>query len=178
MIQTYVVNHHAPIVMVILSMGDLTNALGAPNLPRWVSPNAQELVATRPVFADPASSWKVECGSVSGELTAEQMNSVFGMQRIQFGVYTDLVNTEVRVVHSSSVFGGCDEVMDLFSSTSPECSWGDNAMSLVTPRFIREHIEQHHDSDPEEPTDLDIMVNTVFRRLELVGADVMVDLES
>lgn len=86
-------------------------------------------------------------------------------------------------VESSEVFEGCPLAREVFANGDPQCGWGDNNRSLVTPGVIRDalldavDLPDPEDDEPEGPTDEQKQVALVVKRLDALG-EMYIDLEN
>ena len=84
-------------------------------------------------------------------------------------------------VEPSEVFEGCPLALEVFAISEPQCSWGDNNRSLVTPDVIRTALEDAvslpDPEDDEETTEEQKQVAIVVGRLDSLG-ETYIDLEN
>jgi hypothetical protein len=76
-------------------------------------------------------------------------------------------------VSSSEVFAALPLAQEIFANSEPECSWGDNNRSLVTPDVIRSALD---DADKNTPAERK-QVKEAIKRLVSLG-ETYIDLES
>lgn len=76
-------------------------------------------------------------------------------------------------VRASEVFSGCRKAWDAFCQSEPECTWGSNNRSLVTPDVIITALESCCPEEEEDQPEIE----TVIARLEGLG-QTYVDLEN
>lgn len=76
-------------------------------------------------------------------------------------------------VSATDVFKNCPLAWDVFSNSDPDCTWGDNNRSMVTPDVIYTQL----DEIDEDQSDIVDQVNLVKRRLHDLG-QTYIDLES
>ena len=83
-------------------------------------------------------------------------------------------------VEGTEVFKDCPNALVVFFESNPDCSWGDNNRTLVSPDVIIDSIESIVDlSEPDnDEKSLDSQVRTVFERLDGLPENVYVDLEN
>lgn len=77
-------------------------------------------------------------------------------------------------VEASDVFKDCQEAWTCFADSEPDCSWGNNNRTMVTPNTIIESLEEAHFED--EPN-LEKEIDVVIKRLKELG-QMYVDLEN
>ena len=78
-----------------------------------------------------------------------------------------------RYVEASEVFKDLPKAADVFYDSEPDCSWGDNSRSMITPEFIIRIIAEANVEDEEEQKQCKKLVE----RLENLGK-IYVDLEN
>lgn len=78
----------------------------------------------------------------------------------------------LKYVQSSDVFFGYSGVCEDFSNSEPDCTWGNNNFSLVTPQTIIDALEGLDEPTDEEGTEV------VIERLKSIPEGVYVDLEN
>ncbi len=78
----------------------------------------------------------------------------------------------VPFVNASSLFLGCDLAFDYFCNSSPQCSWGDNRYSLISPQTIRDSLVHDY-----EGSDLAHQISKVERRICALPPGVCINLE-
>ena len=76
-----------------------------------------------------------------------------------------------QYVEASEVFKGFGLALDVFVNSDPNCTWGNNNRSMVTPDVIIDALEN---SDEEEQT----QVKKVVKILKSLPQDMYVDLEN
>jgi hypothetical protein len=76
-------------------------------------------------------------------------------------------------VSSSEVFEGLPLAQEIFANSEPECSWGGNNRSLITPDVIRSALD---DADKDTPAERK-QVKEAVKRLVSLG-ETYIDLES
>lgn len=77
-----------------------------------------------------------------------------------------------QFVSATDVFKGCGLAWDVFAGGDPDCSWGDNNRTMVTPDVIIRVLEQdEHEGSTKR------QVTIALKRLEQLG-QTYVDLES
>lgn len=76
-----------------------------------------------------------------------------------------------QYVEASEVFKGFGLAWDVFVNSDPNCTWGNNNRSMVTPDVIIDALEN---SDEEEQT----QVKKVVKILKSLPQDMYVDLEN
>jgi hypothetical protein len=76
-------------------------------------------------------------------------------------------------VSVSDVFKGCKMAWNAFANSDPDCTWGDNNRSLVTPDVIYNQLDDYSADTKEEQRQISI----VKKRLTKLG-QTYIDLES
>jgi hypothetical protein len=76
-------------------------------------------------------------------------------------------------VESSEVFEGCPLAHAVFANSDPQCSWGDNNRSMVTPDVIRQALDEANEVQGAACK----QVREVNRRLDALG-EMYIDLEN
>ena len=71
-------------------------------------------------------------------------------------------------VEASEVFKNCPEAWEFFAASDPDCTWGSNNRTLVTPDVIAVSLEEGDQTK---------QVKTVLRRLKKLG-QTYIDLEN
>lgn len=79
-----------------------------------------------------------------------------------------------QFVESSEVFKDCHNAMEVFSECDPDCSWGNNNRTLVTPDTIINALEDAYIDEASVATEID----TVLARLRELDPTMYVDLEN
>lgn len=79
-----------------------------------------------------------------------------------------------QYVEASEVFKGFGLAWDVFINSDPQCSWGDNNRTMVTPDVI---IDAMEDSDLNEGNE-EKQVEQVVKILRSLPQDMYVDLEN
>ena len=79
-----------------------------------------------------------------------------------------------RYVEATEIFKGFGLAWDVFINGDPQCSWGDNNRSMVTPDVIIDALEQ---SDLNEGNEAK-QVQKVIEILQSLPHDMYVDLEN
>lgn len=75
---------------------------------------------------------------------------------------------------ASELFKDCPRAFTAFCYCDPECSWGDNNVSLITAGLIFDALE---DDDDEYENTMN-QIKTVKKRLVEIGMAAYIDLES
>lgn len=78
-----------------------------------------------------------------------------------------------KFVEATEVFKDCPKAWDVFFNGSPDCSWGDNNRTMVTPDVISNCIRASDYDDGDE-----LQVKKVLKRLESIEPNTYVDLEN
>lgn len=79
-----------------------------------------------------------------------------------------------QFVSATEVFKGQDLAWDAFVNSNPNCTWGDNNRTLVTPDVIIDSLElTDFDAGDEEN-----QINVALERLKKIPEGVYVDLEN
>lgn len=89
-----------------------------------------------------------------------------------------------KFIDASNLFAGSVKVWDIFKHGDPDCSWGDNNRTMVTPQTIIKVLEDHlrifgtswHSSD-----DIQLVVNKCKAIIEFskpLNEPVYIDLEN
>jgi hypothetical protein len=79
-------------------------------------------------------------------------------------------------VSATDVFENCPLAWDVFSNSDPDCTWGDNNRSMVTPDVIYTQLDDIYDDDDEQ-SEVARQVKLVKLRLHDLG-QTYIDLES
>lgn len=79
-----------------------------------------------------------------------------------------------QFIEATEVFEGQNLAWDAFVNSEPNCTWGDNNRSMVTPDVVIDALE---DSGPDEGEEKK-QVNVVLERLKNIPEGVYVDLEN
>jgi hypothetical protein len=82
-----------------------------------------------------------------------------------------------KFIEATEIFRDCPAAWEMFANSDPECSWGNNNRTMVTPDVIVGVIEDVYDDD-EFVTVEGKQVRLVFDRLEALEDHVYVDLEN
>jgi len=85
-----------------------------------------------------------------------------------------MVVKSCKFVEASNVFRGCPLAWDLFINSNPNCTWGDNNRSMVTPDVISDAL-QDADTDSEDQAN---QVESVVSKLASIEPNTYVDLEN
>lgn len=79
-----------------------------------------------------------------------------------------------QYVEASEVFKGFGLAWDVFINSDPQCSWGDNNRSMVTPDVIIDAMEESDLNEGNEQK----QVEQVVKILRSLPQDMYVDLEN
>lgn len=79
-----------------------------------------------------------------------------------------------QYVEASYVFKDCPLAWDVFSNGEPDCSWGDNNRTLVTPDLIFNLLDER---SAENGKRAKAQIKTVLKRLVKLG-QTYIDLEN
>jgi hypothetical protein len=79
-----------------------------------------------------------------------------------------------QFVEATEVFKGHPLAWELFLDSNPNCTWGDNNRSMVSPDVVIDALE---DSEPDAG-DQEKQVGQVVERLKKIPEGVYVDLEN
>jgi hypothetical protein len=79
-------------------------------------------------------------------------------------------------VESSEVFRDCPSAMEVFSECDPDCSWGNNNRTMVTPDVIINTLDGAYIDEDE--AELQKEIDTVLARLRELPHTMYVDLEN
>jgi hypothetical protein len=79
-----------------------------------------------------------------------------------------------QFIEGTDVFEGQSLAWNAFVDSSPNCTWGDNNRTLVTPDVIIDSLELTDFDEGEE----DKQINVVLERLKSIPEGVYVDLEN
>lgn len=77
---------------------------------------------------------------------------------------------KVDCVNSSDLFDGCEKAWNIFCSSNPNCTWGDNIRSMVSAYMIGRTLLKEDSKNRQ--------VKKVIKRIESQDLDFLVDLES
>jgi hypothetical protein len=87
----------------------------------------------------------------------------------------DMMNIKTcQYVEASEIFKSYDLAWDVFITSDPDCSWGDNDRTLVLPDVIIENLEHTDFEDNNEYR----AVEQVVKILKNIPVDVYIDLEN
>ena len=79
-----------------------------------------------------------------------------------------------QYVEASEVFKGCDLAWNVFFNSNPQCSWGDNNRTMVTPDVIIDAMEESAENVGKEQK----QVEKVVKILRSLPQDMYIDLEN
>lgn len=79
-------------------------------------------------------------------------------------------------VPASDIFKDQGNAWDLFFNGEPDCTWGDNNRTLVTPETISNCLDECLECADDQATEDEVA--TVKKRLESIPQGVYVDLEN
>jgi hypothetical protein len=80
-----------------------------------------------------------------------------------------------RYVEATEIFKDCHLAWELFADGNPDCTWGSNNRTMVTPDVISNIIDDRLENIDETH---DKQINLVNSRLDSLEPDVYVDLEN
>jgi hypothetical protein len=81
-----------------------------------------------------------------------------------------------QYIRASRIFKSHPEVYDVFCGASPDCSWGDNEMTMVTADFVSRTLESQMPFIDDNT--LQKKCDYVLKKLDSVPSNVYIDLES
>lgn len=79
-----------------------------------------------------------------------------------------------QFVEASEVFFGQRQAWEAFDSGEPDCSWGNNNRTFVTPNIVETALNNARGDDDDTDTEIDI----VLERLATLPQDMYIDLEN
>ena len=83
---------------------------------------------------------------------------------------------KVEYVDASILFDGCKEAWSIFCDSDPDCSWGDNEITLVNSKMIVKVLESYIEEEEENKSNRHVMI--VLKRIKEADKDFYVNLEN